>query len=82
MTFSITQFRNFSVFNWFVEKLKEQKRLDGLRDQIKHERQQLAELEDDILRDIGITREQALRESARPYDDIPTRRLRFWVCCK
>ena len=82
MTFSITQFMNFSIFNWIVEKLKEQRRLDELRDQIKRERQQLAELEDDVLKDIGITREQALRESARSYDDIPTRRLRFWVCCQ
>ena len=82
MTFSITQFMNFSIFHWIVEKLKEQRRLDELRDQIKRERQQLAELEDDVLKDIGITREQALRESARSYDDIPTRRLRFWVCCQ
>ena len=82
MTFSITQLRDFSVLSWITEKLKEQKKLDELRDQIRHERQQLTELEDDILRDIGITREQALRESARSYDDIPAKRLRFWVCCR
>ena len=82
MTFSIPQLRYFSVFNWFAEKLKEQRQLDELRDQIKRERQQLIQLEDDILRDIGVTREQALRESARSYDDIPAKRLRFWVCCK
>jgi len=45
--------------------------LTKLRDQIKEERRQLAELDDRTLLDIGVTREQALRESERAYDDIP-----------
>lgn len=82
MAQQISQYSKFSVFKWIAEHLKEHQRLGDLRDQVKHERQQLAELEDDVLRDIGITREQALRESSRSYDDIPAKRLRFWICCQ
>ncbi|MDJ0612840.1 MAG: DUF1127 domain-containing protein [Rhizobiaceae bacterium] len=82
MAHQITQTQRFSVFKWLAEWLREHQRLGDLRDQVREERKHLAELDDDLLRDIGITKEQALRESSRAYDDIPARRLRFWMCCQ
>ena len=38
---------------------------------IRRERQQLLELSDHMLRDIGLTRTQAGREAARPFWDVP-----------
>ncbi|MGR3323299.1 MAG: DUF1127 domain-containing protein [Pseudooceanicola sp.] len=35
-------------------------------------RQSLARLDDKLLEDIGITREQALKEARRPVWDVPT----------
>lgn len=37
--------------------------------QLRHERRQLAELSDDLLRDIGLTRREAVREARRPFWD-------------
>lgn len=43
--------------------------------QLRRERNQLQALPDELLRDVGLTREQARRESRRPYwDDIGWRR--------
>lgn len=56
---------------------REQYELDLLKAQIKKERRELAELDDRQLRDIGISREDAAREAARKFDDIPRRRIRF-----
>lgn len=39
-------------------------------------RQELARLDDDLLRDAGLTRDQAAREIARPFWDVP----RNWRC--
>jgi uncharacterized protein YjiS (DUF1127 family) len=43
---------------------------------LQRHRQQLAHLNDDILDDIGITREQATAEAARPIWDAPA----HWRC--
>ena len=40
---------------------------------IRRERQQLAELSDRMLHDIGLTPAQARREAARPFWDAPLR---------
>ncbi|MFY0991068.1 DUF1127 domain-containing protein [Halomonas sp. C05BenzN] len=37
---------------------------------LRHERHQLGELSDDLLRDIGLTRREALREARRPFWDV------------
>ncbi|PMR69619.1 DUF1127 domain-containing protein [Halomonas heilongjiangensis] len=43
--------------------------------QLRHERRQLGELSDSLLRDIGLTRREAMREARRPFwDDIGWRR--------
>ncbi|MFQ3787897.1 DUF1127 domain-containing protein [Halomonas sp. A29] len=43
--------------------------------QLRRERTQLHELNDHLLRDIGVTRQQATREARRPFwDDIGWRR--------
>ncbi|MBD3898098.1 DUF1127 domain-containing protein [Halomonas sp. ML-15] len=50
------------------------RRMDRLV-QLRRERSQLRELSDDALRDIGLTRREADRESRRPYwDDSGWRR--------
>lgn len=40
------------------------------------QRQQLAKLDDAALRDIGITRSEALAEASRPFWDAPP----HWIC--
>ena len=40
---------------------------------VRAERRRLAELDDATLRDIGLTRDQALREALRPIWDVPPR---------
>jgi len=42
---------------------------------IRRERNQLANLSDAQLTDIGVDREAALRESTRRFDDIPAHRV-------
>ncbi|PMR73386.1 hypothetical protein C1H69_17540 [Billgrantia endophytica] len=50
------------------------RRMDRLA-QLRRERNQLHELSDELLRDIGLTRDEANRESRRHYwDDIGWRR--------
>jgi uncharacterized protein YjiS (DUF1127 family) len=40
---------------------------------IRRERQQLLELSDHMLADVGLTREEARSEAARPFWDLPPR---------
>ncbi len=40
---------------------------------IRRERQQLLELSDHMLRDVGLTRSQARQEAARPFWAVPPR---------
>ncbi|MBX2886626.1 MAG: DUF1127 domain-containing protein [Granulosicoccus sp.] len=42
-------------------------------ERIRNERAQLAQLDDEILQDIGISRAGARLESSRKFTDIPTR---------
>lgn len=46
-----------------------------LKEQVRKERAELATMEDKELLDIGVTREQALAEAARNFNDIPKHRL-------
>ena len=46
-----------------------------LRRQVAAERKQLAELPESLLKDIGVKREDALRESRRDPGDLPQDRL-------
>jgi len=48
--------------------------LHWLRTQVQQERKQLRDLPDSILRDIGIDRNDALRESERGFSDLPLNR--------
>ncbi len=60
---------------WFLGAIH---RRPGLADLLKdmlalyRQRKSLSELDDHMLEDIGITREQARRESSRPAWDVPT----------
>lgn len=81
MAFELAQARNSWAFKRIAEYLRDHRELTALREQVKEERRQLAELDDRSLLDMGITREQALRESSRAYEDISAKRLRFWMCC-
>jgi uncharacterized protein YjiS (DUF1127 family) len=40
---------------------------------IRRERQQLLEMSDHMLQDVGLTREQVLQEAARPFWDVQPR---------
>jgi uncharacterized protein YjiS (DUF1127 family) len=40
---------------------------------VRRERRQLLEMNDHMLRDVGLTRAQARQEAARPFWDVPAR---------
>ena len=40
---------------------------------IRRERQQLLDLDEHMLRDVGLTRAQARQEASRPFWDVPSR---------
>ncbi len=67
--------KNKSILQSVADYLTYLYRLEILKREIRHERDQLAELSDHVLRDIGITREQAILESKRAFDDLPSRRF-------
>lgn len=52
--------------------------LQRIRQAVRKERDQLAELPDHLLHDIGVSRGDALAESQRSYEDIPTGRMNCW----
>jgi uncharacterized protein YjiS (DUF1127 family) len=45
---------------------------------VARERRNLLELNDRMLKDIGIGRSEAYYEASRPFGDIPTSRLERW----
>lgn len=59
-----------------LQKSREWLALQQLKRQVYQERQQLMELPDELLKDIGITRIDAERESLRGFDDMPSKRVR------
>lgn len=61
------------VIGNFVQRLRHWARIQQLRFDVKQERQQLLEMSDAMLGDLGITRDQA-REEARK-DDLPVVRI-------
>nr|CAA6824494.1 MAG: Unknown protein [uncultured Thiotrichaceae bacterium] len=52
--------------------------LQRVRRAIQKERDQLAELPEHVLQDIGVSRADALIESQRRFEDIPTGRMNCW----
>jgi len=52
--------------------------LHRVRRAIQKERDQLAELPDHLLHDIGVSRADAEIESQRRFEDIPTGRMNCW----
>lgn len=59
-----------SIKNWFE--------LQRLQQAVRKERDQLAELPAHLLQDIGVSRAEALIESQRRMEDIPTGRMNCW----
>lgn len=72
----IYQTRHAGFIETLVRFFKQRSKLDAYRDQVQHERHELANLSDRSLADIGLTREQALRESRRSYWDVPANRCK------
>jgi len=56
-----------------VQRVQHWVRIQGLKTSVAKERQHLLEMSDSMLRDIGITREQALEEAQRV--DLPENRF-------
>ena len=77
MTYQISIARRHSWVKRFAHYLRAQYKLDAMKSQIRKERKDLANLSDQQLRDIGITRHQAELEASRGYDDIPSSRLYY-----
>ena len=46
----------------------------ALRFQVRRERKELSSLPDNLLTDVGISRQQACNESARSFNDLPESR--------
>jgi len=69
---SVIRPTNASLLNWIGKSVA----LIALQWQIARERSALARLTDDELRDIGVSREDALRESQRSAFEIPQNRLK------
>lgn len=78
MTYQISIARRHSWVKRFAQYLRAQYRKDAIKSQIRKERRDLANLSDQQLRDIGITRHQAELEASRGYDDVPSSRLYHW----
>ena len=47
---------------------------ETLKSQVRLERDQLSELTERELRDLGVTREQAMQEARRGFNDVPQHR--------
>ena len=62
-----------SVVESLVQHVQHWVRMQGLKAHVAKERQHLLEMSDSLLRDIGITREQALEEAQRV--DVPETRF-------
>ena len=62
-------------FDRFRRKVTQYLQLLKLRAQVHRERIELSKLDDDALRDIGISHGDAAAEINRPFTDVPRRRL-------
>lgn len=70
----------FNDWDWlgleqWVDRFKNWHKLQSLKEQVAKERQDLAELPDYILKDIGVTAGDAYLESQRKFDDLPKKRI-------
>ncbi|TXH79273.1 MAG: DUF1127 domain-containing protein [Thiothrix sp.] len=70
----------FNEWDWlgleqWVDRFKNWHKLQSLKEQVAKERQDLAELPDYILKDIGVTAGDAYLESQRKFDDLPKKRI-------
>ena len=66
-----------SISENLVQRVKRWARVQSLKVRMSKERQQLLEMSDSMLRDIGVTRTQAYEEAQRI--DIPENRLKTLV---
>lgn len=80
MTYEIAATSGPSLLKKIATYVREQYELDLLKHQIRKERKELADLPEDQLTDIGVTRSEAISEAGRKFDDIPERRIRFMLC--
>lgn len=64
------------------ELLRHYRAVYTLRAQVAAERKQLAELPDELLKDIGIRHEDAMLESQREPNDLPIERLEQLKRCR
>ena len=71
-----------SVFSRIAEYLKYANEMAKLKRQIRQERNQLVQLTESELKDLGITRHDALQEANRDFDDVPKHRVRSWFFCR
>ncbi|MEM9330541.1 MAG: DUF1127 domain-containing protein [Pseudomonadota bacterium] len=78
MTEQIVEYSEKSIFSRFAAYLKHLNEMGNLKAQIRKERDELKSLSPRELRDIGVSREDALKEAHRDYDDIPDHRIRSW----
>lgn len=68
------KYRNSSLFQRWMTYLRRLYCLETLKSKVRSERDSLREMTDRELHDIGITREQALAEANRSFDDLPENR--------
>lgn len=67
--------KRLPVWQAFVSGVRRWWAMQQLKSAVRLERKELLDLSDEQLRDIGIDRAQALRESARDSGDLPADRL-------
>ncbi len=75
MTFPLADQSTEPLTRKLLGKLKRVIRGLDVLGQIRRERRDLLELEDHLLRDIGVDRDAAIREGSRSYWDVPAGRL-------
>ena len=64
-----------SILDMLLRRVRAWSQREALKYRLRQERRQLAEMPDEMLRDLGVGREDALAEAAKT--DIPADRLMF-----
>ncbi|MGD8350042.1 MAG: DUF1127 domain-containing protein [Gammaproteobacteria bacterium] len=67
-----------NALDTLLRKIQAWARREALKSQLRRERRQLAEMSDEMLRDLGVSHAEALVESAKT--DIPAQRLTLESC--
>ncbi|MEM7215637.1 MAG: DUF1127 domain-containing protein [Pseudomonadota bacterium] len=75
MTAHILEHVEKTASSRFADYIRSVIELTNLKRQIRAERNQLRTLTERELKDIGITREDAIKEASRGYDDVPRHRI-------